>query len=149
MKKKTSDGTWHEVSAIAFWDEYVQKTKQGEPTHFWKSKRHIMLSKCAEMLALRRAFPAELSGLHVQSEEIPQEGFTFKEEAQDQIVEIPDKLSKEELEKLELLLSQFADSEEKKVKILSFMGVKELKDIPANRFETLISQLENQLVTNG
>ena len=25
------------------------------------------------------------------------------------------------------------------------MGVKELKDIPKNRFETLISQLENQL----
>ena len=148
VKKKTSDGTWHEVSAIAFWDEYVQKTKQGEPTHFWKSKGHIMLSKCAEMLALRRAFPAELSGLHVQSEDIPQEGFTFKEEAQDPI-EIPDKLSKEELEKLELLLSQFADSEEKKVKILSFMGLKELKDISKNRFETLISQLENQLVTNG
>jgi phage recombination protein Bet len=149
VKKKTSDGTWHEVSAIAFWDEYVQKTKQGEATHFWKSKGHIMLSKCAEMLALRRAFPAELSGLHVQSEEIPHEAFSFKEEAQEQKLAIPEKLSKEQLEKLELLLSQFADSEEKTSRILSFIEVKELKDIPKSRFETLVSQLENQLVSNG
>ena len=147
VKKKTSDGTWHEVSAIAFWDEYVQKTKQGESTHFWKNKGHIMLSKCAEMLALRRAFPAELSGLHVQSEDIPHE--VSKEQTQEQTVDIPDKLSKEQLEKLELLLSQFTDSNEKTSKILIFMEVKELKDIPASRFETLISQLENQLVSNG
>ena len=48
-----------------------------------------------------------------------------------------------------LLLSQFADNEEKTSRILSFMGVKELKEIPASRFEALISQLENQLVSNG
>jgi len=147
VKKKTFDGTWHEVSAIAFWDEYVQKTKQGEATHFWKSKGHIMLSKCAEMLALRRAFPAELSGLHVQSEDIPQE--VSKEKTQHQAIEIAAKLSQEQLEKLELLLSQFANVEEKTAKLLSFMKVKELKDIPKNRFETLFAQLENQLVSNG
>lgn len=147
VKKKTPDGTWHEVSAIAFWDEYVQKTKQGEATHFWKSKGHIMLSKCAEMLALRRAFPAELSGLHVQAEEIPHEA--FNKQAEEQKKAIPDKLTQEQLEKLELLLSQFADSAEKTSRILSFIEVKELKDIPASRFETLVSQLENQLVSNG
>jgi len=53
------------------------------------------------------------------------------------------------LEKLELLLSQFANVEEKTAKLLSFMKVKELKDIPASCFKALFSQLENQLVSNG
>lgn len=147
VKKKTSDGTWHEVSAIAFWEEYVQKTKQGEATHFWKSKGHIMLSKCAEMLALRRAFPAELSGLHIQAEDIPQEPLAEKQ--QEGPIEIPAKISQDKVEKLELLLEQFVDSKEKTEKILGFMQVKALSDITENRFEGLIAQLENQLVSKG
>lgn len=149
VKKKTPDGTWHEVSAIAFWDEYVQKTKQGEATHFWKTKGRIMLGKCAEMLALRRAFPAELSGLYVQSEDFSNQDSFKKVEPKEEILIPAETLSQEQLEKLELLLSQFADGEEKTSRILSFMGVKELKEIPASRFEALISQLENQLVSNG
>lgn len=59
---------WFEVSGTARYDEYVQKKKDGTPMAMWKDKPHIMLSKCAEALALRRAFPAELSGLYVEDE---------------------------------------------------------------------------------
>ena len=68
VKKLTPDGTWHEVSATAYWDEYVQKTKQGGVTKMWREKPHIMLGKCAEALALRKSFPAELSGLYTSEE---------------------------------------------------------------------------------
>jgi hypothetical protein len=34
----------------------------------WADKPHIMLSKCAEALCLRRAFPAELSGVYTDEE---------------------------------------------------------------------------------
>ena len=57
IKKMTPDGQWHEISAIAFWDEYVQTTRDGKPTIFWQKKGHIMLIKCAEALALRKNFP--------------------------------------------------------------------------------------------
>jgi phage recombination protein Bet len=76
IKKRTGDGVWHEVSATAFYSEY-------KPTYtndFWENKAHIMLSKCAEALALRKAFPAEMSGLYTAEEmeqadnEIPGEG---------------------------------------------------------------------------
>jgi phage recombination protein Bet len=68
VKKLTLDGTWHTISTTAFWDEYCQKTQDGAPTKFWAKMGHVMLSKCAESLALRKAFPAELSGLYTMEE---------------------------------------------------------------------------------
>ncbi len=64
----TPDGQWHEISVIAFWNEYVQTTREGRPTVFWMKKGHFMLSKCAEALALRKTFPAELSGIYTKEE---------------------------------------------------------------------------------
>lgn len=60
--------TWFEVAASARYDEYVAKKKDGNPNSMWASKPHIMLGKCAEALALRRAFPAELAGLYAEEE---------------------------------------------------------------------------------
>lgn len=53
---------------VAYMSEYVQKTKEGAPTHFWKNMPHIMLAKCAEALALRKAFPEDMSGLYIPEE---------------------------------------------------------------------------------
>ncbi len=68
IKKMTPDGTWHEISGMAFYEEYVQRKKDGGVTVFWKRMPHVMLAKCAESIALRRAFPAELSGVYTQDE---------------------------------------------------------------------------------
>ena len=67
IQKKVGD-VWFEVAATARYDEYVQLKKDGTPMHMWSTKPHIMLAKCAEGLALRRAFPAELSGVYVENE---------------------------------------------------------------------------------
>lgn len=60
-------GTWHEVSASAYYEEYVQRKKDGGVSGLW-AKPHIMLGKCAEALALRKAFPAEMSGIYTAEE---------------------------------------------------------------------------------
>jgi len=68
VKKMTDDGTWHEVAATAFFGEYCQKTKDGRPTQFWLKMGHTMIAKCAEALALRKAFPGDLSGVYTEDE---------------------------------------------------------------------------------
>jgi phage recombination protein Bet len=54
--------------AIALYKSYVQVNSSGDPVSRWKSDPAGMLAKCAEALALRRAFPNEMSGLYTGEE---------------------------------------------------------------------------------
>jgi phage recombination protein Bet len=54
--------------AIAIWREYCQSKKDGTPNAMWAKMPALMLSKCAEALALRKSFAAELSGLYSPEE---------------------------------------------------------------------------------
>jgi phage recombination protein Bet len=58
---------------IAYWNEYVQTTRdkqtgKSRPTAMWARMPHVMLAKCSEALALRKAFPEDMSGLYTPEE---------------------------------------------------------------------------------
>lgn len=55
------------VWGVATWNEYAQMYN-GQPTDMWKNMPSNQLAKCAEAQALRKAFPAELSGLYAREE---------------------------------------------------------------------------------
>lgn len=57
--------------AIARWRSYAQfksAEKGGGLTNMWAKFPDLMIAKCAEALALRRAFPQELSGVYEEDE---------------------------------------------------------------------------------
>ena len=60
---KIVSGVRCSFTASALFDEYVQ---QFSP--MWTKMKFTMLAKCAEALALRKAFPADLSGLYTTEE---------------------------------------------------------------------------------
>ena len=63
VKKVMPNGFVADFTATARWSEYVQ-----EQSPMWRKMPFLMLSKCAEALALRKAFPAELSGVYTDTE---------------------------------------------------------------------------------
>lgn len=56
------------VFGIALFKSYKQVKRDGTLTSFWLKMGELMLSKVAEALALRKAFPFELSGLYTGDE---------------------------------------------------------------------------------
>lgn len=65
--RKLVAGAWHDVAESAHLEEF----QGGSPV--WRKMPRVMLGKCAESRALRRAFPADLSGLY-SPEEMEQAG---------------------------------------------------------------------------
>lgn len=88
LNKKTGDRM--PTTATARWNEYVKKNKEGSVTGQWRDRPWLMLGKCAEALALRKAFPQELSGVYAE-EEIDRS----RDEVRDSLAQLPAKAKQE------------------------------------------------------
>lgn len=129
VKKQTNDGTWHTVSATAFYNEYCQKTKDGNPIAMWAKMPHQMLAKVAEAIALRKCFPAELSGAYTKEE---------MDQADNMQAQMPvdPPISEQQAKELEFLLY---DDSEGLSKLLAWAGVPSLADVKVSRFASMLA----------
>jgi phage recombination protein Bet len=58
----------HPVRAVAHFAEYAQTKYSGEPVAKWRTSPALMIAKCAEALARRRAFPQDLAAVYSDEE---------------------------------------------------------------------------------
>lgn len=63
--KRIVGGVACDFTATAYWEEFYPGGKRGGQ---WRKMPHVMLSKIAEAAALRKAFPADLSGIYTSEE---------------------------------------------------------------------------------
>ena len=58
---------------VAKFSSYCAKTKDGKPQALWATMPEVMIAKCAEALAIRKAFPNDVSGVYTREEMAQQE----------------------------------------------------------------------------
>ena len=75
--------------AVARTKSYIQFKKDGTPNRMWQTMPDVMIAKCAESQALRRAFPFELSGLYSTDEMMQADGARVIDQSTGEILDAP------------------------------------------------------------
>lgn len=147
MRKGFEQPLW----GVATWREYAQPSSP-----MWTKMPALMLSKCAESLALRKAFPHELSGLYTSDEMTQANGTDLPPyEAQklakaqqqaDPVLHPPEtaeRISKEQQRILTNTAEVTGWRKEDAKRLLAFHGFSSSKDVTVDKFELLMDALRN------
>ena len=139
--------------SVARFSTYAQKTRQGDLTRFWKEMPDLMIAKVAEALAIRRAFPQDLSGLYIDEEmeqastpDLPTAATTCKQSRSTEPAAPqpggPELLvSAGQVSTLEALIRETRADRQK---YLQYLDIKRLEELPLERYQEALAALESK-----
>ena len=125
------NGQTFPIKATARWDEYYPGDRLG---FMWKKMSFLMLGKCSEALALRKAFPEALGGIYTKEE--------MQQADKPEVTEVNAEL----LEKMEIEISSFEDANELKEKALGIVSYWKQQGLPENVTQDYIKKHYRKLV---
>lgn len=129
VKKQTEDGTWHTVSATAFYAEYCQRNKDGNPIAMWRTMPCGQTAKCAESLAIKRCFPNDTSSVYTKEEMDQADNMSAQMPADPPITE-------QQAKELEFLLYDDAEGLQA---LLKWAQVQSLAEVRVSRYATMLA----------
>ena len=130
---------FHEpVWGVARFDAYAQEFN-GKPAGLWGRMPDVMLAKCAEALALRKAFPQELSGVYTGDEMSERVDRTTGE-----VLEAPaDTITPAQQKRLFAIAMKAGWSKDAlKDWLQAHYGLEHSRDIPRDRYDELVAAVE-------
>lgn len=137
IKKRTKDGLWHEVSATAIVSEY----KPRYANDFWETKPHLMAAKCAESLALRKAFPAEMAGIYTDEEMHQAEVIHASHQPAPKEIELKPKLLPAQVIELVAVLEKCSETYRKEMmNFLKSQNINGIEEMPLELYEKILKR---------
>lgn len=146
VKKKTSDGTWHEVSATAFLHEY--STGQ----NLWGKMPSTMIEKVAESRCLRRCFPEAMAGLYSDDEMEQANTNDHRIEIHEEVQEttIPENaIDQETWESLDKFLNGYTELREQLKKLCQVQDLRYIKKNQLQAVRKYASEYVSKLKKNS
>ncbi|TYO96740.1 phage recombination protein Bet [Geothermobacter ehrlichii] len=153
IRKDFKEPLW----AVARFSTYAQRTKKGELTRFWANMPDLMIAKVAEALAIRRAFPQDLSGIYLH-EEMDQAGEPVQEfpptGMNGQTDNPPPAPGPDESQEGEVLISKgqiatlermIRESGADRQKFLEYLGVTALEELPHSQYKEACDALRRKM----